>query len=251
MAEFMASEKSGPWRALIDYLIQAVGIPYENIGIFGSYLVDLQRNLEGRQIKDIDFVIYGLTNLHKVMSAMPKLLNHFGYKPISKNHISYHAQKFGQDFDPKLNSFTKTLVNKWSAIQMKPELLCTLRFSYLDQEIPPNPINSPVEGQIQISGRVNSTIGTNFMPRMFSVETNAKNFAVITYFWGFQSCVKIGDRVMITGNLHQDGKTISVDQRSHGIKIIVFATRNSNKYCARSRLYPSSGNKPTGICPTT
>jgi predicted nucleotidyltransferase len=250
MVYFMNNETAGPWRALVDYLIQAVGVPYENIGIFGSYLVDLHQNLDGRQIKDIDFVIYGLSNFWKVKSAMPKLLQHFGYGPISADHLNYHAQKFGKDFSPSVNSFHKTLANKWSSIQMQPGLLCTLRFSYLNDEIPVNPISSPIKQPIQIKGRVTDDIGSNFMPRVFSVETNSKEFTVVTYFWGFQSCARNGDYVLITGNLHQDDKTISVDERYHGIKIIAAATENSSKYCVRSRFCLNAGNITTGSAAT-
>jgi predicted nucleotidyltransferase len=246
MAQFMAEETTGPWRDLIDYLIRDASVPYENIGIFGSYLVGMHQNLAGRQIKDIDFVIYGLSNLKKVKKALPKLLRHFGYGPISADHLNYHSRKFGQDFKPSANSFNKTLANKWSSIQIKPGLLCTLRFSYLDDEIPPDPTSLPVKQLVQIKGLVTDDIGTNFMPRVFKIDSEGSVCSVVTYFWGFQSCVRNGDYVMVTGNLHQDGKTISVDKRSHGIKIISAAIKNSNKYCGRSQSYLNAGNKAAG-----
>jgi len=251
MSQFLIKETTGLWRGLVDYLVQSVGIPQDNLGIFGSYLVDMHRNLAGQQIKDIDFVIYGISNLLKVKTALPELMRHFGYGPISADHLNYHIQKFGNDFKPSVNSFKLTLSNKWSSIQIKPGLLCTLRFSYLDSEIPPDPIQAPILHAIQIQGQVTDDIGANFMPRVFKIDSSDREYTVVTYFWGFQSCVRRGDYVIITGNLHRDGRTISIDERSHGIKIIAPATRNSSKYYVHCRSYLNVGSRAGDSLVTT
>ncbi len=71
----------------------------------------------------------------------------------------------------------------------------------------------------KIVGEVVDDIVSNFMPRVFSVQSAKIKYTIVTYCWAFQSCVKNGDCVEITGNLHDDGKTVSLDEPSHGIKI--------------------------------
>jgi len=218
--QFKQEWQGSVWYDIFNYLTEKLGIAEADMGIFGSYLVGLNRDGKGKHVKDVDFIVYGLENFHKVKNSIEDLLDYFGFSHISKEHIRYHQEKFGKLFDPAVNSFDKTLANKWSAIQIKPGILNTLRFVYKEDEIPPNPISSPVEVLIQIEGIVEEDVGANFMPRIFSVEIKNSVYAVITYFWAFQSCVKQGDKVLITGNLHQDGRTISVDSHSHGIKIL-------------------------------
>ena len=217
---FLEQEKETIWHRIFSYLTDRLKIPKEDIGIFGSYLVELHKNKDGRQIKDIDFAIYGLSNLIKIKQGIEDLLNYFGFTHISRNHIDYHIQKFGALFDARVNSFEKTLANKWSSIQIMPGILDTLRFVYKPEEIPDNPIISEIKGPIQIEGVVEDDIGTNFMPRVFTIKSAGKRFRIVTYFWAFQSCVKNGDRCLITGDFHKDGWTISVDKSSHGIKIL-------------------------------
>ena len=217
---FLKQENETVWHKIFSYLTDVLKIPKDDIGIFGSYLVGLHKNQDGRQIKDVDFAIYGLTNFFKVRQGIENLLHYFGFTHISDDHIRYHTQKFGTLFNSGVNSFEKTLANKWSSIQIKPGLLNTLRFVYKPEEMPNNPVTSEIAGSIQIEGVVEDEIGTNFMPRIFIIKSGDRKFRIVTYFWAFQSCVKNGDYCLITGNLHKDEETISVDTSAHGIKIL-------------------------------
>lgn len=208
------------WHDIFSYLTDRLGIPEPDIGIFGSYLVNLNRDEKGKHVKDVDFVVYGLGNFFKVKNGMENLLEYFGFSHISKEHIAYHQEKFGKLFNEKVNSFEKTLANKWSSIQIKPGLLNTLRFVYKAGEIPLNPITTEAERPIAIQGIVEDSDGANFMPRVFTVRAEQKLYTVATYFWAFQSCVKNGEEVLITGNLHKNSAVISVDSREYGIKIL-------------------------------
>lgn len=218
--QFVEKEKGSIWYQIFKYLTKKTKIPKEDIGILGSYLVDMNRNINGKHIKDVDFAIYGLKNLQKIKQSIENLTNHFGFSHISKDHILWHKEKFGKHFDTALNSFEKTLANKWSSIQVSPGLLTTLRFVYKQNEIPPNPITTPVVSSIQIKGKVIEDVGTNFVPRVFQIKSGSKIYTVATYFWAFQSCVRNGNQILVTGSLHQDALTISIDKSSHGIKIL-------------------------------
>lgn len=217
---FLEQKHTTVWHDIFIYLTKNLFIPTQDIGIFGSYLIDLHQDKKNKHIKDIDFVIYGLDNFYKIKRNIENLLTHFGFKHISTEHIRYHIHKFGTLFDKDVNSFKKTLANKWSSIQIKPGLLNTLRFVYKAEEIPPNPIITGIESLIQIEGIVENDVGSNFMPRVFTIRADKKIYTVVTYFWAFQSCVKKEDYVLVTGNLHQGKKVISIDSSSHGIKIL-------------------------------
>ncbi len=220
MQQFLEEEKGTIWHDIILYLVETMSVSPEDIGIFGSYLVGLNKNTKGQHIKDIDFVIYGLDNFVAVKNGMEKLLKHFGFGHISDEHIRYHAAKFGREFFSSANTFEKILANKWSSIQVAPGLLNTLRFVYEEKEIPLNPIKNGVKEICKITGEVINDLGSNFMPRVFSMQLGKVEYTVVTYCWAFQSCVKKGNRVEITGNLHDDCRTISVDASNHGIKIL-------------------------------
>lgn len=219
LADFIMSEEEGMWHQLYNSL-KYFGIPPQDIGIFGSYLVGLHGNQHGEHLKDIDFVIYGLENMRRVKAAITSLRERLNANPISPDHIKYHAYKFGRCFSPDLNSFNLTLANKWSSLQLAPGLLSTLRFSYKKSELPTNPISGRPLGLIQLKGKVVTDEGTNFMPRTFGLITSRSEiWQVVTYFWGFQSAVKIGDEIKVSGQLHT-GNVISVDAGDHGIKIL-------------------------------
>ena len=218
--QFLEKKENNVWHKLFEYFIKESGMPRSDIGIFGSYLVDLNRDRTEKHIKDVDFAIYGIDNLYKIKNTIEKLLKNFGFSHISKEHILYHKDKFGKYFDSSINSFEKTLANKWSSIQIAPGLLATLRFVYKPNEIPPNPVTTPIDSPIKVEGVVIEDIGTNFIPRVFKIRTKTGAYTVVTYFWGFQSCVKNGDIVLVTGNLHKNNTVVSVDAASHGIRIL-------------------------------
>ena len=220
LKDFLKKERKTIWFKVYEVICQKRRIPSQDIGIFGSYLVGLSKTQKGKQVKDIDFAVYGIKNCQKLKNNIGKILESLKAKPISKDHITYHAQKFGLKFNPKINSFNKTLSRKWSALQLRKGLLSTIRFIYKNSEIPSNPITSSIKCRFQIQGKVLDDFGTNFMPRTFIIQKNNKKYNVVTYFWGFQEAVKNKDLVLITGNLHQDGKTISIDDINHGIKIL-------------------------------
>jgi len=218
--DFLKKEKNTIWFKIFNAISKIGKVTKEDIGIFGSYLVGFSETTESKKVKDIDFCVYGINNCLRLKNRFNYLLKLLGYKHISKDHIAYHARKFGPKFDPKINSFKKTLSRKWSSIQIREDLLSTIRFVYKDDEIPPNPIQTDIQKSFQITGEVVDDFGTNFMPRTFLIKKGNREYRVVTYFWGFQEAVKNGDLVMVTGDLHQDQKTLSVDRINHGIKLI-------------------------------
>lgn len=212
---FLAESKGSVWRKIVITFNEVAGVPLDDIGIFGSYLVGLAK-------KDIDFLIYGLDNFRKLRDGgFKKIQQNLGFGPISEEHIRWHTAKYGQYLEPGLTNFSETLKRKWPTLQIGPGLLSTVRFVYKEDEVPSDPLSSPPAGKIRIRGKVQETEKVHFMPRVFDVlSSGGRMFRIVTYFWAFYCAVKEGDEVEITGTIHEDGCLISVDDYSSGIKII-------------------------------
>lgn len=218
---FLAESENSVWRKIALAFHEIAGIPLNDMGIFGSYLVGLAGKENGGPIKDIDFLIYGLENFRKLRNGgFKKIQENLGFGPISQNHIKWHVEKYGKYFEPGLTNFSETLKRKWPALQIGPGLLSTVRFIYKKDEIPPDPLSSPPAGKISVRGKVQEAEKVHFMPRVFEILSSGKIFRVVTYFWALYCAVKEGDEVEITGVIHEDGCLITVDDYSSGIKIL-------------------------------
>ncbi len=200
------------WGDFLDAIVN-VGIPIEDMGIIGSYLIGFDIS------KDVDFVVYGRDNcelLRKNISQVKKFLN---ATSITKEHIDYQIKKHGSKFS-EFNTFDKLLCNKWSSIQMKEGLLSTIRFVYKPDEIPDDPFsNKIIEKDVEISGEIINGFGSNFSPRMFKIKVKYSFYDVATYFWIYQSCALKGMNISVKGDLRENN-VITLDNFNHGIKVL-------------------------------
>jgi len=219
ICDFIKREKKTIWYKIFNGFINIAKIPRNNIGIFGSYLVDLAQDNRGKMIKDIDFAIYGRNNCRKLKQKIGIIRKKIKLGKISPSHIAYQQQRYGSIFSQKNNSFNLSFKRKWSSLQIKEGLLSTVRFVYNKNEIPQNPIRGKTKGPIRINGLVVDDFKVNFLPRSFVIKNGNKYYKVITYFWSYHQTVKNGDFVTIFGDLFA-GNTIVIDDSNHGIKII-------------------------------
>jgi len=199
-----------PWKTLAEKLAEIVGI--DHVGIFGSYLIGFDAK------KDVDFFVYGLENFHKIKNNISKVFDSVNGRAITDEHIQYQIKKHAKYFSD-FSNFEKLLQKKWSSIQIAKGILSTIRFVYNENEVPPNPFSSPVDRQIITTGIVIADVGCDFSPRIFEIKFGEKIYTVATYLWIYQSCVRIGDTISVKGNLHEDGKTITLTEFSHGIRL--------------------------------
>lgn len=206
----------GRWHDLAQGLLGLV--PREDIGIIGSALVGLDRYADGRRVKDVDFAVFGRKSRELLRAGLAELREQAGATPISPAHIAYQAGKFGRWFQPGLNSWEKLLARKWSSLQLAPGLLATVRFGYQAREVMPDPLASPVVARQSLRGRVVEDEDVDFMPRRFVVRASGERVAVASLFWGHQSCVRMGDQVVVVGDRRADG-TLTVTRLDHGIRI--------------------------------
>lgn len=218
---FLITTQPSIWSSIAFAFHEMAQIPLEDIGIFGSYLVGLAETQDGGLVKDVDFLIYGLDNFRRLRNGdFEKIRQALGFGRISLDHIVWHTEKYGRHFQPGLTNFPETLKHKWPSSQIAPGLLATVRFVYKENEVPENPIVSRPMKRIVVRGVVQEDERAHFMPRVFTVLSEDRIFTVITYFWSLYCAVQKGDKVEITGVLHEQGDLISLDNASSGIKIL-------------------------------
>jgi len=202
---------SGIWKKIPESLM-CIGIDKKNIGIFGSSLIGFEIE------KDVDFVVYGKENCIKVMNNIDFIRKYVKANKISKNHINYQSKKYSLFLTPK-NDFKKMLRNKWSSLQIAKGLLNTIRFVYKINEMPKDiEINKGKEKVF--SGKVTDSFDTNFVPRIFYIDSCGKLIRVLSYFWAYQSCVKNRQKVKVFGNYDKKNNTLYLSKKNHWIKII-------------------------------
>jgi len=216
---FLKIKQKSVWHDILWAIHRIGGVPLKDIGIFGSYLIGFYDKLFNIR-KDIDYVVYGFDNYLKLKKYISEIIYGLSLGSISDDHIDYEVKKLGSCFNANNNTFDKTLARKWSSIQISPGILTTIRFVYQNNEIPKNPIICDELAKISINGKVVESSGANFMPRVFMVKSAGRTYRIVTYYWIYQSPVRNGDTVEITGIIHNDRKTISINRLDHGIKII-------------------------------
>jgi len=202
---------SGIWRKVPESLMR-IGIDKKDIGIFGSSLIGFEIE------KDVDFVVYGKENCIKIMNNIDFIRKYVKANKISEEHINYQSKKYSLFLTPK-NDFKKMLRNKWSSLQIAPGLLNTIRFVYKIDEMPKN-IGIKKGKKKIISGKVIDSFGTNFVPRIFYMNSDGKLIRVLTYFWAYQSCVKNRQKVKIFGEYNKKNNTLYLSKKDHWIKIV-------------------------------
>lgn len=199
---------SGVWKRYVEGLNQ-IGIPDQNIGIFGSILIGFDLK------KDVDFVIYGQENLHLYAQNANFIKAYTNTNFISKEHIDYQLNKYGSRYNK--NTDLKTILERnWSGIQLQSGVLSTPRFILEDHyEIPCR------DGEDKmITCKVLSGLSSAYMPRFVNVLYQDEEYKLITPFWMFQSFAKDNDKLLIAGNVNEKNKTILLSNKNDYLKFV-------------------------------
>lgn len=209
-AEVRRKLRDGVWKRLLDELCDMVG--EENVGVMGSVLLGFPPS------KDLDIIVYGLERCAQLRQKINALRSAVGATQITQEHIAYQIRTHMAPFSTQ-NSFGKLLANKWSALQFG-KVCSTIRFAYEEDEIPENPWLTPLVREVELEGVVEDELHSDFCPRSCTLNTPDGNYHIATLFWAYQSFARAGQRIRVHGNVHADGRTITLDEFCHFIEVI-------------------------------
>jgi predicted nucleotidyltransferase len=200
---------SGIWLDFVNAL-NSIGIKDKDIGIFGSVLVGFDI------IKDVDFVIYGISNLKKYYKNNEIIKKKLNVDFISDEHKEYQYNKHKVYYN--INSDLKTSLSRnWSGIQLKNGVLSTPRF--IDYDNMYVPVKKGEDKTITV--QVIDGLTSSCMPRFVNVVYNNTIYKLYCTFWMFQSFAYSGETIEICGNVDDKNKIIIIDNLSnHYIKYI-------------------------------
>lgn len=198
----------GIWKLYVESLNQ-IGIPDDDIGIFGSYLIGFDI------IKDVDFIIYGKNNLLKYwnMHYEVKGMTHTHF--ITDDHVAYQYQKYKHLYHEKME-LLPILKRNWSGIYVKPGVLSTPRFVINDDfDIPKE------DGQEKIiTCTVIDGLTTACFPRHAKVLYQDELYDLYTPMWMLQSFARDNDILEVCGNVNEKNHTIILTSSDHWVRFL-------------------------------
>jgi predicted nucleotidyltransferase len=199
------------WESLIVAMHDVGQIPIEDIGIFGSVLVNLNNSSS-----DVDLVVYGIDNVNKLKNNFEEILKNPKFGRLQDENLYKAATWHSQYYPIEVDRIFRMVKRQWSRIRCG-DTRQYIKFAYKQNEIPENIITTPPLTEINVKGKVLDAFGTHFTPRIAKVKISDKIVDVATYHWGWSSCVSDGDDVEIFGNLRKDGERdyITLDLPSH------------------------------------
>lgn len=209
------------WGIFYQKLHDICGVSFKDIGIYGSYLIDLLDISSENSSHDLDTVIFGSENIKKLKTGFPKVLAELNRVGIDKSIIRRVLRRYKRQDLTSYSTFSKIIARYWPTIKISNKVSMTLRMAYKSHEVPRNPIVYPSIGATEIEGIVLNDQNIAFCPLQFTVkDACGNNFTVVSYLFVYQYAVKKGDLIKVKGNLRADGKTITLDKKTHGIKIL-------------------------------
>ncbi|MFA4889903.1 MAG: hypothetical protein WC628_10100 [Candidatus Omnitrophota bacterium] len=192
-------------------------IPIEDMGIYGSILVGLNK-----EESDTDMLIYGIENLKKLKDKFDLILKNAKAKKATDEQRCFRTKIWMKHCPLSKEMIFKMEKRRWSGIGIHGEKPMAIRFAYKEHEIPSNLITTLPLKTIKSKGKVLDSFGTHFLPRTAKVKTNGRVLDVISYYWLFFSCVCDGDDVEIHGAYRKDRQReyITLDEPTHYISPI-------------------------------
>jgi hypothetical protein len=209
--EFYIKNKKNLFGIWQEYVLSLndIGIDDRHIGIFGSYLIGFEVE------KDIDFVIYGLENLHLYYANNEKIKNRLNAHFISSEHIDYQYMKHKIKF-PGICDLKEIISRNWSGLQLDNGVLSTPRFIDPRYTITPNKKGEDKLIQVEVCESITSAL----LPRVAKVIYNNEIYTMIASLWKFQSFAHNGDIMNVYANVDEEDKLIILDENKYYINYL-------------------------------
>ncbi len=213
--------KGTKWEALILSIHKIAQIPIEDIGIYGSLLVGLDKD-----DSDVDMLVYGEENLKRLRANFDSVLRNAGVNKANEKQRLLRIKEWKKTSKHSLidsDKLWRIETRKWSRVNVYGDDITCIRSAYKDDEIKENPITTQPIREIKAYGVVLDSFRTHFSPRIAKVRINNRIFDVVSYLFLFFSSVFDNDEVEIFGNYRKDGgrEYITLDKLEHYICPII------------------------------
>lgn len=208
---------TGIWKDSFQAIIEIGGINSQDVGVVGSFLLGIKKR--SSDPSDVDFVIKGLENRDRLKLSLPKIIQAIGLSEFSREELDQLSREYYAEYPYMLQNCAESYARRWSTLRIGPMFPMTIHFVRSANELPPNPITSPIQTECEIEGRVTNTYLADFTPRVFHMEAYDQRISVVTYCWQFFSCTREGDHARVLGYLRGDNRTVTLEEQHHGIQI--------------------------------
>jgi hypothetical protein len=195
--------ESAVWAGLHAELTALFGA--EAVGIFGSAMLGMHLNGNGRVRKDVDFVIEGISNIPVLREHLAAIRSRLGFTEVTRARQGRQYQRYRRVFRNQFNSTDLVISRRWTALQAPGGVVTTIRFRDPAVRMPCQ-LAGPFPAQaanVTVTGQVTDADLGNLFPRMFRLVTTDCTYTVHLWWWKFASPVRDGDTITICGS-HPD-----------------------------------------------
>ncbi|MCA1229398.1 hypothetical protein [Saccharopolyspora sp. 6M] len=191
------------WARLHDELAGLFG--HEAVGIFGSALLRMHLNAEGKVRKDVDYLIHGdlATTVPALADHLPHIRRELGFTTITPERQHRQQRRYSTVFRHPHNSLAAIIARRWAGLQLSRDIVTTIRFRdpthLLSFDVATTPTSELDEETI--TGIVTHAPYTATFPPTFTVTTNSGEVEISVFWWKFATPVRKGDAITARGSV--------------------------------------------------
>lgn len=202
--------ESTVWADLYDQL--ATLFSQEAVGIFGSALLGMHRTDHGTIRKDIDFVIHGnaAETVTVLADRLPEIRSKLGLTRVTTQRQERQLARYRKVFGHPNNSLDTIIARRWTALQLSPQVVTTIRLRDPTQSMPMDLVTSPSTGLAEVitTGEVTDIDRSALFPIRFTVCGADGPVQAAVFWWKFTTPVRLGDQVSVCGSFLPSAGTI-------------------------------------------
>ncbi|MEJ2744989.1 MAG: hypothetical protein P8123_04790, partial [bacterium] len=179
--------------------LEAIGIPVDAIGLFGSVML----GFTDKPVNDFDLVIYGHHNRRRYLDSFDDLIYKYCYERIPEIEIRKSARSVGLKNMPiGYNRAYSISLNRHSYSLKYNECYFSVKFAYDLSETCQSERLRPAQ-EVYLRGVVSNDDGVYCLPYRFEVYADGRHYEIYTYSFSFFCAAFKGTKVEVLGCLRK------------------------------------------------
>ncbi|TDD40307.1 hypothetical protein [Saccharopolyspora elongata] len=218
-----AKLESTVWADLYDELANVFSD--DAVGVFGSAMLGMHLTEHGAIRKDVDFVIHGNTadTVPVLAERLPAIRSKLGFTDVTVDRQQRQLARYQKVFRHPSNSLSTVISRRWTALQLSPQVVTTIRLRDPARTMPMNlvaPASTSLT-EVVVTGEVTDISHSALFPITFTLHGDDGPVEVAVFWWKFTTPVRLGDRVSVCGSFLPSTGTVRVTHFScHWLTII-------------------------------